>query len=126
MTAEEILTAAARYLPQARVAYDEAGDEAGVVYFAHEALRWYAMDVAACTALVDEILRHLEPVGGLVRVHEHDLGVDALPLPSYSEWCADARHQPAGEGLTQAEALRAAGWYEAHKHPSHDDGPPKC
>lgn len=103
MTAEEILTAAAHYLPQARVAYDEAGDEAGVVYFAHEALRWYAMDVAACTALVDE-----------------------MPLPSYSEWCADARHQPAGEGLTQAEALRAAGWYEAHKHPSHDDGPPKC
>jgi hypothetical protein len=112
MTDEEILTAAARRLPRSRLVYGEDGGEAGVVYFAYETRRWYAVDVDACRALLEMPLTEGDFGGDF-----GDVGRFRRDGDAYSRWCADPQHRPCGEGATEAEARRAAGWYEANEHP---------
>lgn len=93
MLIEEILNEAAARLPRSPSpvwAYDDDGDDCGLVYFAPETQRWLAVDVNACQALVDE-------------GPEYDRDV-------YSRWCSSPAAQPSGDGATAQEAIDAAGW----------------
>lgn len=88
--AEEIVAAVIAHMGRdARLAYDDEGDVAGITYYADETAQWYGADLDDCRRYI--------------RTVRETRGVD-----SYSIWCGST--SPTGEADTREECLAEMEW----------------
>lgn len=96
----DVLQHALDLLPQSRTAYDDAGDEAGLVYFDDASGCWYAADIEDCARLVSAHVMALRTGEGEPAARVRDV---------YSLWCAATT--PIGSSGSDADDAAAdAGW----------------
>ena len=88
--AEEIVAAVITHIGRdARIAYDDEGDIAGITYYADETAQWYAADLDDCRCYIKTV--------------RETHGVD-----SYSIWCSSTI--PTGEADSREECLAEMDW----------------